>query len=136
MNSIATLPLDQSLNSSEICDGQMDYRGRENVLEVNASCRCKRKGPWKLSHRIDLTHYLPKDIVVGFAAAAYKSSEIHCLISWNFTRTISRSFNGGGKSEFPWKLAIAISFSCLVIANLIYFIIYFRKRTRPTSENM
>ncbi|GLJ28716.1 hypothetical protein SUGI_0565960 [Cryptomeria japonica] len=136
IRSSATLPLDHRLNGGEIWTARVDYEGRENVLEVLASCRCNGKGPWKLSHRINLTQYLPEDIVVGFSAAAYESSESHELIYWNFTNTIYKSLKGGGKKEFPWKVTIAIGFPSLIITSLISFIIYYKKRSRTTSENM
>ncbi|GLJ28725.1 hypothetical protein SUGI_0566120 [Cryptomeria japonica] len=72
INSAATRPLHQRLNGGETWDVRVDYRGQENVLEVFASCRCNGKGPWKLAHKIDLTHYLPEEIVVGFSATAFK----------------------------------------------------------------
>ncbi|GLJ28723.1 hypothetical protein SUGI_0566090 [Cryptomeria japonica] len=110
----------------------IDYHGRENMLEVLASCRCKHKGPWKSSHKIDLTRYLPEDIVVGFSAAASISSEVYRLLSWNFTSTISRR-----EREFSWKVTVAIDFiTSLVITSLISFIIYYKKRCRPTSDSM
>ncbi|XP_057822949.1 lectin-4 [Cryptomeria japonica] len=132
INSTATRHLDEKLNGGEIWDAQIDYHGRENMLEVLASCRCKHKGPWKSSHKIDLTRYLPEDIVVGFSAAASISSEVYRLLSWNFTSTISRR-----EREFSWKVTVAIDFiTSLVITSLISFIIYYKKRCRPTSDSM
>ncbi|GLJ28715.1 hypothetical protein SUGI_0565920 [Cryptomeria japonica] len=136
IRSSATLPLDHRLNGAEMWNARVDYKGGENVLEVLASCICNGKGPWKLSHRINLTQYLPEDIVVGFSAAAYESSESRELIYWNFTSTISKSLKGAGKKEFLWKVTIAIGFPSLIIASLISFIMYYKKRSRATSESM
>ncbi|KAH9303760.1 hypothetical protein KI387_008164 [Taxus chinensis] len=137
--SVDIVSLDQKLNDGKIWDARINYHGQENMLNVFVSCRlCNGRGPSMLSHKIKLTEYLPENIVVGFSAAAFESSEVHRLISWNFTSVIATSTTSlSKKRKIASKLiTIVVSVCCLVtIISVISFVIHFyRRRKRLTSE--
>ncbi|KAH9303761.1 hypothetical protein KI387_008165 [Taxus chinensis] len=137
--SVDIVSLDQKLNDGKIWNARINYHGQENMLNVFVSCRlCNGRGPSMLSHKIKLTEYLPENIVVGFSAAVFESSEVQRLISWNFTSVIATSTTSlSKKRKIASKLiTIVVSICCLVtIISVISFVIHFyRRRKRLTSE--
>ncbi|GLJ35598.1 hypothetical protein SUGI_0715590 [Cryptomeria japonica] len=124
ITSEVSVPLEQRLNNSKIWDARIDYLGRENMLVVYAGSNGTASR--QLSHKINLTKYLPEQIVVGFSAAAVESSEIHRLISWNFTSVISSSseLQSSEKRKVTWKAFILVGSGLLIAVIFVSFTIY------------
>ncbi len=121
IDSQVSVPLAQRLNNGKIWEAKIDYRGQENLLTVSAGSEGKIAG--NLSYNINLTRYLPPDSVVGFSAAALKSSESHRLISWKFTSVISGSslILSSGKKKISWKVGITICSAISVAGIFVSF---------------
>ncbi|XP_057824300.2 L-type lectin-domain containing receptor kinase IX.1 [Cryptomeria japonica] len=144
-----SIPLAQRLTNNKIWDARVDYRGQENMLTV--SCGSEGQVAGNLSYNINLTRYLPPDVVVGFSAAARTSSEVHRLISWNFSSVISGSSEIkpstntsviSGSSEIKsskkrkvWgKVGIAVGSVVLVAVILMSFVIWRMKKKYHRME--
>ncbi|KAH9313024.1 hypothetical protein KI387_028059 [Taxus chinensis] len=89
------------LNDGSIWDAWLDYDGRLKRLRLFVACydtidvRKKPKKP-TLVCDIDLSHFLPNYIKVGFSASTSRNSmEMHVIHSWEFSSKYSWQINTG-----------------------------------------
>ncbi|XP_057824343.1 L-type lectin-domain containing receptor kinase IX.1 [Cryptomeria japonica] len=136
ITSKASVPANQRLNNGKIWNARIDYCGNENMLNVSAGS--EGQVSVRLSYEVNLTKYLPQCVVVGFSASASESSEIHRLISWNFSSILSNSsgIQSSRKKKISWKAIIIVSSAILVAVPLVSFVFYrYSRRNREKQQS-
>ncbi|XP_057856929.1 L-type lectin-domain containing receptor kinase IX.1 [Cryptomeria japonica] len=133
--SAQSVAVKQSMNDGEIWDAWIDYDGEQNKLLIflsNSSNGVKPEGNNPLlSYDIDLRAFLPRDVMIGFSAVSYSSTETHQLISWSFS---SVCFSGKKRNWLKWVLVIvSVSFVAAILLCALLCWVYIR-RNRASKQ--
>ncbi|KAJ0545887.1 putative protein kinase RLK-Pelle-LRR-III family [Helianthus annuus] len=139
------------LKNGEIQRAWIDYHGQDRFLEIRLGSDSQGypKKP-VFAGKLDISEFLKEYMFVGFSASTGNFTQIHNLISWNFTSTSRASLrvpsletceskivtgNGGGDGGNLNGFFIFMSVVLLAIVALVS-IYYNRKRGRETPNEV
>lgn len=113
-----SLPWDQRLNGNITWHAWVDYNGTEKTLRVFLAANDSSKPSYpNLSYGINLSEFLPEEVLVGFSASTGLSHQLHIIMSWTFSIQI-------GDSDNSTKLIIIAVVCCLVVISAMAFLFF------------
>ncbi|KAJ3696078.1 hypothetical protein LUZ60_001455 [Juncus effusus] len=124
IESVVTKDWDTSMRDGNKGNAWINYDGKSKILSVYLTYddNPTYNGESLLSYEIDLSEYLPDQVVIGFSASTGGSVELHQVLFWEFTSSLEP------RGIFFWIILSSLIFALLLVCVGIIWVVLRRKR--------